>query len=346
VKTDRLTKIGLDRLVCLAWLEKAASLALAQNSANETRATLRDDLAGAFRSSRPDVHGSLTKTITILAKVWLTVPPELESLRVNGLELLTRTPQHQHKVIHWGMVTAAYPFWSGVATQVGRLLKLQGSAAAAHIQRRVREQYGERETVSRRTRYVLRSHLDWGVLKETGHKGIYTASPPLAIEDPQLIAWLMEASLHARASRSAPLKDLLESPSLFPFSLKATHPDSLLSASANLELFRHSLDECLIMLRQQPSRQAESVERSARRKPSARRRRSDRRQGHQPLRRRGHEGLCGRAGRLLEHAAQSTAEVRASAPGDEMRPEWESSQIPTSMSMLPATAPATARGSD
>ena len=70
---------------------------------------------------------------------------------------------------------AVYPFWSGVATQVGRLLRLQGSAAAAHVQRRVREQYGERETVSRAARRVLRSYLDWGVLQETGKKGIYSA---------------------------------------------------------------------------------------------------------------------------------------------------------------------------
>ena len=71
---------------------------------------------------------------------------------------------------------AVYPFWSSVATQVGRLLRLQGSAAAAQVQRRIREQYGERETVARRARYVLRSYLDWGVLQETGAPGVYRAA--------------------------------------------------------------------------------------------------------------------------------------------------------------------------
>ena len=140
-------------------------------------------------------RGNREKIVTILLKAWLTVPTELETLRVEGLDLFKRSPQHDHLAIHWGMVIAAYPFWSGVAVQVGRLLRLQGSAAAAQVQRRVREQYGERETVSRATRRVLRSYLDWGVLQESGATGIYTAGTTLAIDNSRLIAWLAEPSV-------------------------------------------------------------------------------------------------------------------------------------------------------
>jgi hypothetical protein len=152
------------------------------------------------------------------------------------------------------MVMAVYPFWSSVATQVGRLLRLQDSAAVAHVQRRVREQYGERETVSRRTRYVLRSYLDWCVLQETGKKGIYSAGTTRAIDDSRLIAWMVEASLHARANGAAPLKDLLDSPSLFPFRLKPIHAESLLAASSKIDILRHGLDDDLVMLRKQPAK--------------------------------------------------------------------------------------------
>jgi hypothetical protein len=82
------------------------------------------------------------------------------------------------------MVMAVYPFWSGVAIQTGRLLRLQGSAAAAHVQRRIREQYGERETVSRAACRVLRSYLDWGVLQETGANGVYSAGMIFAVMIP------------------------------------------------------------------------------------------------------------------------------------------------------------------
>jgi hypothetical protein len=152
------------------------------------------------------------------------------------------------------MVMAVYPFWSGVATQTGRLLRLQGFAAAAHVQRRIREQYGERETVSRAARRVLRSYLDWGVLQETGAKGVYSAGTIFAVDDSRLIAWLAEASLHARANGSAPLKDLIDSPSLFPFRIKPVHAESLVAASSRLDLLRHGLDDDLVMLRKQTTK--------------------------------------------------------------------------------------------
>ena len=107
------------------------------------------------------------------------------------------------------MITSVYPFWSSIATQVGRLLKLQGSAVATQIQRRAREQYGERETVSRRARYILRSYVDWNVIRETETKGVYFAGSPIVINDTKMVAWLIEASLAAREKPSAPLKELV-----------------------------------------------------------------------------------------------------------------------------------------
>jgi hypothetical protein len=38
------------------------------------------------------------------------------------------------------------------------------------------------------------------------------------VDDPQLIAWLTEASLFAKMDGSITLKDLLDNPNLFPFS--------------------------------------------------------------------------------------------------------------------------------
>ena len=73
------------------------------------------------------------KIITILLKTWVTIPTDLEELRDEGLEHLKRLPRSDHLIIHWGMATAVYPFWSSVALQVGRLLRLQDSAAAAHV---------------------------------------------------------------------------------------------------------------------------------------------------------------------------------------------------------------------
>ncbi len=250
-KDRRHLQIGLDRVVRLKWLEQTSSLVLAGNDSATIRSILEEDLKDSFLSGNPRVRGSLDKTVTILLRVWLNVPSELDFLRLHGLELLKHLPRTTHMAVHWGMVAAVYPFWANVAIQVGRLLMLQGSAAAVHVQRRVREQYGERETVSRRARYVLRSYVDWGVLGETGEKGIYIAGRSLVVDDPRLSAWLVEASLHARSNGAAPLKDVIGSPSLFPFRLKPIRAETLLAASANLDILRHSLDDDLVMLRKE-----------------------------------------------------------------------------------------------
>lgn len=205
---------------------------------------------GNFRSTNTDARGSIDKTITILRKVWLTVPSELESLRVQGLELLNRLPQRDHLPIHWGMVTAVYPFWSEVAAQTGRLLRLQGLASAAQVQRRIREQYGERETVSRAARRVLRSYLDWGVLQGKKEKGVYEADGIWLIDEPGVIAWLFEALLRSRKDSVMPLKELFSRPDLFPFRIKSM-PGGLLAAGdlPGIEIFRQGLDEELVTIK-------------------------------------------------------------------------------------------------
>lgn len=256
--TRRTDRIGFSQRVRLEWLERTANLVLAGNDKAAINDALQELLKDKVSVGGQAVRGNREKIITILLKTWLSVPNEIGGLRDDGLELLKRVPRSDHLAIHWGMVIAIYPFWSGVAVQVGRLLRLQGSAAAAHVQRRVHEQYGERETVSRAARRVLRSYLDWGVLQETGSKGIYTSGTTLSVDDPRLITWLTEAALHARVNGSAPLRDLLDSPSFFPFLIIPIHAESLVATSSRLDILRHGLDDELVMLRK-PSKRVGTV---------------------------------------------------------------------------------------
>ena len=246
----RVSQIGLDRIIRLDWLEKTANLVMAGNAKTSINEILQDLLKDNLSGGKPGVRGSREKTITILMKIWLTVPRDLEALRDEGLQILQGLPRKDRIVVHWGMLLAAYPFWGAVAAHTGRLLRLQGTAAAAHVQRRVKEQYGERETASRAAQRVLRSFIDWNVLNETDDKGVYTQGNSYSIQDPRLIAWLVEASLHARANGSAAIKDLLDSPSIFPFRLEHVSAEHLVSLSSRLDLLRHGLDQDLVMLRQ------------------------------------------------------------------------------------------------
>src|SRR5262249_51330816 len=141
------------------------------------------------------------------------------ALRDDGLVLLKELPQRDHVAVHWGMCMAVYPFFAAVAEATGRLQRLQGAGVAGHVQRRLPGEVGGRGNVARATRGVLRAGVGWGILTETGEKGVYAAAPPLAVGDRRLPGWLIEAVLAANGAQSRPLRALVESPALYPFSL-------------------------------------------------------------------------------------------------------------------------------
>ena len=244
----RQAQIGFSQRIRLEWFEQTANMILAGNDKTAINDSLQALLEDKVSVGGQAVRGGREKVITILLKTWLTVPRELETLRDEGLDLFQRLPRKERIVIHWGMVLAVYPFWGAIATDTGRLLRLQGTAAAAHVQRRVKEQYGEREAASRAARRVLRSFIDWGVLNETGDKGVYAQGEQYSVEEPRLIAWMVEASLHSRAHRAAAIKDLLDSPSIFPFQLAHISAEQVASLSPRLDILRHGLDDDLVML--------------------------------------------------------------------------------------------------
>src|SRR5690606_1908787 len=246
---SRLTQIGFSQRVRLEWLERTANLVLAGNDEasiyNALQELFEDKLSVGGNAKR----GNREKVITILMKIWVRPPRDLHPLHREGLKLLSHLPREDHIAVHWGMAMAVYPFWGAVAAHVGRLLRLQGTAAASQVQRRVREQYGGRGTVSRAARRVLRSFVDWEVLKETSEKGVYPAGLSLAIAQVEVIAWLAEAFLHAHPNASVALRTVLDSTSLFPFRLSPVSAAHLVAVSGRLDVLRHGLDQDLIMLR-------------------------------------------------------------------------------------------------
>jgi hypothetical protein len=247
---NRLQQVGIDRLIRLQWLEQTTNLVLAGGDLPSIKHTLTEMLADTFPLSQKERRGSIGKIITVLTKTWILVPKELQELRDSGIALLRELSDPQHLPLHWGMIMAVYPFWGAVASQTGRLLKLQENVTAVQVQRRLSEQYGERTTVSRRVRYVLRAFVDWGVLKETHEKGLYTQGKAISVDGVVLIAWLVYASLLSRTTGSVPLKELLSNTSLFPLHIKPASPGLLNKACPRLEFLRSGLGEDLVSLQE------------------------------------------------------------------------------------------------
>jgi hypothetical protein len=243
----RTLAVGFSQRIKLSWLEHTARMVLAGAPDEQIGISLQDLLKNYLSIGGTAKRGTREKAITILTKIWVTVRSDLLPLRNDGLALLARLPVERHLAVHWGMTMAAYPFWYVVAESTGRLLRLQGNASAAQIQRRVREQLGERETVARAARRIIRSFVDWAVIRESTTKGVYVPSEPIVLEDSAVIAWLVEASLIAGGASSVPLKILSQSPALFPFRIDPHNSIEWL-VQRRLEVHRHSLDEPVVSL--------------------------------------------------------------------------------------------------
>ena len=237
----RQDQIGFSQRIQLDWLDYTANLVLAGNSRDEVVAALDERLQEKLSVGKNPERGNRAKTITILTRVWVSPPSELQSLHDEGLYRLRRLDPSDRILLHWCMCAAVYPFFGIVADATGRLIRLQGNAAAVQVQRRLRERLGERETVARSARRILRGFVDWGVLLETSAKGIYCGAPRRAVDDAPLALWVIKAVLAAQANKPRSAVALLGGPHLFPFGISIPSTRDL-EASKDIEITRHGIN--------------------------------------------------------------------------------------------------------
>lgn len=241
-------QVGFSRFIHLPWLEYVAQLTLAGKTREDIAVELAELLATKLLGGKNVQRGSLDKTISVLLKIWFCPPKRLQHCRDEGLELLAQNPARLHLPLHWGMSMAAYPFFGQVASVIGRLLRLQERIGTEQVQRRIREQLGDRETISRSARHVYRTFIDWQVLTETGAKGVYQKAAPTIITDPRLAAWLLECVLHTNGSGWISASSLDGHASLFPFVVGATSKEALFGRPS-VEAMRHGLNQEMVRLR-------------------------------------------------------------------------------------------------
>jgi len=240
--------IGYNRTVKLRWLDETVDLFMAGMSDADIYAALSDRLKDELSVGSTAERGSREKTITLLLKTWVRVPPTLRPFRQDGVRLLQGVRRSDRLPFHWGMTMAVYPFWRVVADITGRLFRLQGSVAPAQVQRRAKELFGEREVVARSARYVLRAFADWGVIVDSDRKGEYSPAPMITVADTRVKNWLLEAAVLSASDASVDFDGLVNSPSLFPFQLGRVFPEQL-TESGRMDVVRHGLESTLVRLR-------------------------------------------------------------------------------------------------
>ncbi len=140
------------------------------------------------------------------------------------------------------MTIAAYPFVGNVGEAIGRLFKLQKEARRADIERRLREQHGDRDFIDRVTCYNVSSFLDWGVIAEAKRRGVYEPGNRTRPKNFKQFAWLVEAVLLSRGGTQMAFPQLRHHPILFPISLE-TFNTSVLRTHPRLKVIRQGLNE-------------------------------------------------------------------------------------------------------
>lgn len=241
---NRRANIGLDRRLDLEWLDAAAGKAASGASADEIRSYIWEYLEGVVSGK---VHGSARqKTTTVLHHIWGDVPKASVELRERAIARFADCTADERLALHWAMMVGTYPLFTDAASAIGRLLMLQGQFTLAHLTRRLVEAWGERSTLERAGQRVVRSMVQWGVLKDTESHGFYEAVPQRKKVGPAVGILLIEAFLVDADESSVQLDQLTGHPALFPFDLdmNASHVRS----AAQFRVHRQGLDSDVVEL--------------------------------------------------------------------------------------------------
>ncbi|MCK5164704.1 MAG: hypothetical protein KAQ72_13350 [Desulfobacula sp.] len=242
-------KIGIKHVIRPEWMDKILDMMLAGMSPKEIRNELDEFLSDKKQSGGTGERGkeAYKKAVTNLMLTWCTPEKELIPFRDAVLAIAKTTPVSERLPLHWAMISAAYPFWYGVAKQIGRLLNLQDQITKKQIIQRLKEHYGDRETISRFARYVIRSFVAWGILKDASIKGNYIQAMRIPTNQQQ-IAILTESILLSTPESPLALKNVMESASLFAFETSPITGDYLLKNCPRINVNQFSPGEEMISI--------------------------------------------------------------------------------------------------
>jgi hypothetical protein len=217
MSTKRKATIGFDRTIQIEWLDIAAARVSRGEPPSEIRKVLWDFLEDLVPGNTNS--SGRGKTLTVLTRIWLTVPERVEPLRDRALKCLAAANAENRVAVHWAMVVATHPFFFDVATHLGKLLVLHGQANRSQIKRRMTESWGDRSTLERTIQHALKSMTQWGVLWPGSEKGsLVAARNPIRISEE--IAELLVHGVILSQGRGMSLSQLGAHPAAFPFKLQ------------------------------------------------------------------------------------------------------------------------------
>lgn len=215
-------RIGFDRTISYEWLDAAAARVINGEAPEVTRQFLWDFLEDVEPGTTN--NSSRGKTVTVLTRIWVSVPFQAEPLRQAALKCIASTPGDKRIGVHWAMVVGTHPFFFDVATHVGKLIKLNGQANRSQIKRRMTEAWGDRSTLERTIQHVLRSMSQWGLLR-AGEEHGSLIGPVQRLNIGDEVGKLLVHAVLLSHGKGLTFSHLIDHPALFPFALQLSARD-------------------------------------------------------------------------------------------------------------------------
>jgi hypothetical protein len=220
-------RIGFDRTIATQWLDAAVARVMTGEPPDATRKFAWEFLEGVEPGTTN--NSSRGKTLTVLTRIWVSVPKQAEPLKRAALKSVTRASGENRIGVHWAVVAGTHPFFFDVATQVGKLIKLHGQANRSRIKRRMTETWGDRSTLERTIQHVLRSMAQWGLLRDGEEKGSIIG-PAQRISPGNEISQILLHAILLGHGNGLPFSHLIDHPALFPFAVQVIVRDLMRNA--------------------------------------------------------------------------------------------------------------------
>ncbi len=125
----------------------------------------------------------------------------------------------------------------------------QDQVTQKQIFSRLKEEYGDRETVARNARYTVRSFVAWNILQDSNNKGCYKTSDIHLVNNHKVAALLLESALHANPEGKTSLSLLLNNPGFFPFTIPLMTGESITQRNKDIDVLRYGFDDEVLKLK-------------------------------------------------------------------------------------------------
>jgi hypothetical protein len=206
---------------------------------------LSEKRAGGQEGKRAEYTMSLA--VTILINTWVSPKKSLLQYREKLLNYVNLQPFD--KICHWSMISAAYPFWFNICHIFGSLFRLQDQIKKAQVMKRIYEVFGERNTIERCSRYVIRSLVSWDIIKDVDKKGTYEKGIIISITDFTMLSLLFEAALFSINDDKIQLSSLNNCPAFFCFDFPFADGSLISKLNDNILFEQYSVDNEYVSLK-------------------------------------------------------------------------------------------------